>query len=103
MGIDERMPVMKRPMNTAAMFGVAATGMQKMLYRSAEAMYNLFRPKLSEYGEQSRLPSPWPIKYLFSYQLRDRNSIRVIILHSRKSCNPNCFANTKVLQRVATR
>lgn len=36
-GIADINPVMKRPTNTAAMFGVAATGMQKTLKRNAEA------------------------------------------------------------------
>ncbi len=36
-GIADTKPVMKRPTNTAAICGVAATGMQKMLNRNAEA------------------------------------------------------------------
>ena len=36
-GIADTKPVTKRPMNTAAIFGVAATGMQKALKRNAEA------------------------------------------------------------------
>ena len=36
-GIADRKPVVKRPTNTAAICGVAATGMQKTLKRNAEA------------------------------------------------------------------
>lgn len=56
-GIAEMTPVMRRPMKMPAIFEVAATGRQKTLYSSADAIYSVLRPNLSEYGNNSRAPN----------------------------------------------
>lgn len=58
-GMADAKPVMARPATAAAGDGTAAMKTQNELKTAVLITYRPFRPKVSEYGGNTRFPTPW--------------------------------------------